>query len=76
MKNRGRVLTAMTGMSLWAGNTEPGRRTAKKPWHKRHLPKAARKGKTPEEIETLRKNLWEKGGKNEEQDGGSQQPPV
>jgi hypothetical protein len=32
----------------------------KKPWSDYHIPKALRKGKTPGEIEELRKTLWER----------------
>jgi hypothetical protein len=29
------------------------------PWHNYHVPKEMRKGKTPEEIDKLRKEMWE-----------------
>jgi hypothetical protein len=34
--------------------------SGKKPWRGYHIPKAIRKGKSPDEIETMRKELWEK----------------
>jgi hypothetical protein len=37
-----------------------------RPWHDYHVPKALRKGKRPEEIDALRKELWEQSKSEEE----------
>jgi hypothetical protein len=56
----------MAALALLRGNAEGAEPPVRqypahgKPWHDCHVPKAARKGKTPEEIETLRRELWER----------------
>jgi hypothetical protein len=47
---------------LWK-NTKPdtgliNRYASGKPWDNYHVPKAMRKGKRPEDIDVLRKELW------------------
>jgi hypothetical protein len=41
-------------------------RSIQRPWHGYQVPKALRKGKTPGEIEELRKTLWERKEKSNE----------
>jgi hypothetical protein len=38
--------------------------SVKNPWYNFHVSKAMRAGKTPKEIDALRKELWEQGGED------------
>jgi hypothetical protein len=64
MNKHSSVLAAMAAFNLLRENTKPdtvliNQPPGERPWDNYHVPKAARKGKTPEEINALRKELWE-----------------
>jgi hypothetical protein len=54
----------MAALNLFQKNTEKSepfvsQHLVKKPWYGYQIPKTMRKGKAPEEIDALRKELWE-----------------
>jgi hypothetical protein len=60
-KNYARHLEILAAMSLLRDNSpEIKYPKAKQPWHNYPVPKSMRKGKMPDEIQALRKELWEK----------------
>jgi hypothetical protein len=67
MNNLSAMLAFMTGPFLSQGNesVEIACLSEKNPWHDYDIPKSMRKGKTPDEINTLRKELWEKSTEQE-----------
>jgi hypothetical protein len=65
MKKHRSALRVMTALSMLRGYAEAAPPfvshcfPVERPWRDYHVPKAARKGKTPEEIDALRMKLWE-----------------
>jgi hypothetical protein len=65
------ALTTMAALSLLKENTKSdpvliNQYPAERPWHNYHVPKALRKGKSPGEIDALRKELWKQSKPEEE----------